>query len=253
MTSKVKSRRTCVEAAKSTCDGLFGGRLVVHQPAEGYRFSIDAVLLAGLSRVSSKDHVVELGTGCGVVLLILAYRGLGRRLEGVEIQPELAALARKNVSANKWEGRVTIHEGDVRKIASILPGETFDVVLSNPPYRKVATGRLNPSPQKAIARHELMGTLEDFFRAARHLLKEGGRLNLIYPAFRLDDLMLEAVRSGFRPKVLTMIYSHRGSPGRLVHLECRKGGGAELKVAPPFFIYEEHRRYTDAMARLYRE
>ncbi|SMC19568.1 tRNA1Val (adenine37-N6)-methyltransferase [Desulfacinum hydrothermale DSM 13146] len=235
----------------TTRDSLFNGRLTLCQPRDGYRFSIDAVLLAGLTSIQPHEHVVELGTGCGVVLLVVAVQGKGRTWEGVEVQPELAELARANAELNGLSGRVVIHTMDVRKVPDRLPEGTADVVLSNPPYRRAHSGRINPNRQKAVARHELMGSLDDFFRGAFHLLREGGRFALIYPAARLDDLMVAAVGQGFRPKRLTLIHSRPGESARLVYMECRKGSGPEVLVTAPFHIYEAAGGYTEQMARLY--
>jgi tRNA1Val (adenine37-N6)-methyltransferase len=230
-----------------TADSLFSGKLIVYQEKEGYRFSLDAVLLAGFSKVKPADRIIDLGTGCGVVPLILAYRKLGQSLVGVEVQSELAALAQKNVETNGFSDRIRIYEMDYRQVASQFPAGGFDLAVSNPPYRRIDTGRINPHRQKALARHELAGSISDVFSAAKQLLPRGGRLAVIYPATRLDHLVVTAHRSGFSPKELTVVHSDRSGPGRLVFLECRKGGGEELKVTPPFFIYEADGTYTEAM------
>ena len=239
------------EYTAETRDLLFGGSLVLCQDRKGYRFSIDAVLLAGLTRVKTKDRVMELGTGCGVVLLAFAAHNLGAHWEGVEIQPRLAFLAQKNVDANGLAGRVFIHTMDWKDVPRIFPAQGFDLVVSNPPYRRPFSGRINPDGQKAAARHELRGSIRDMFASAAHLLGHGGRCAVIYPASRLDDGMVAALEAGFRPKRLTLIHSHAKAPATLVHLECVKGAGQELHVAPPFFIYDEHGRYTAAMMRLH--
>ncbi len=235
-----------------TRDSLFGGELAVCQEKHGYRFAVDAVLLAGLSRVKPGDRIIELGTGCGVILLVLACRHPGLRgMAGVEIQPELARLARKNVQENRLADRIEIVEGDLRQVPSRFEPASFDLVLSNPPYRKPGSGRINPNRQKAVARHELAAALPDVFAAAHHLLPHGGRLALIYPASRIGHLLSCAAAGGFSPKSLTIIYSRPGSPGRLMHVECRKAGGEEARVEAPFYIYTRNGEYTDEMRRLY--
>ena len=135
----------------------------------------------------------------------------------------------------------------------MFEAESFDLALSNPPYRKPGAGRINPDRQKALARHELTATVADVFEAARRLVPTGGRVAVVYPATRLANLLCSALDKGFTPKRLTMIHSHPGGPGRLVHLECRKGGGEELRVEEPFYIYDEPERYSQAMLRLYGE
>lgn len=223
------------------------------QEKEGYRFSIDAVLLAGLTTIKPDERIIELGTGCGVVPLVLAHRKKTRRpIAAIEIQPELARLARQNVDENGLRGLIEIFEMDFRTAALFEPG-SFDLVLSNPPYRKPGTGRVNPNRQKAVARHELSATLPDVFAAADRLLSHGGRLALIYPASRIGHLLSSAHEIGFSPKRLRIIYSRPGGPGKLVHIECRKGGGEEVRVEPPFHIYGEDGAYTEAMKRMYED
>ena len=247
MTSK-----TLKEKRPQTCDALFGGKLSICQEQKGYRFSLDAVLLAGLTHIRKEDRVIELGTGCGVIPLVLAYRAkTERKIAGVEIQPELAELARKNVNENNFDDRIEIYEMDIREISSGFEAGSFDLVLSNPPYRKPGTGRINPDRQKAVARHELAVTAADVFEAARYLLRAGGRVAIVYPATRLPNLLRSALDYGLSPKRLTIIYSYPRGSSRLVHLECRKGGGEELKVEEPFYIYGENGDYSDAMQEFY--
>ncbi|MDR3568049.1 MAG: methyltransferase [Syntrophobacteraceae bacterium] len=233
---------------------MFGGKLIVCQEQKGYRFSLDAVLLAGLTRIDKNDRVLELGTGCGIISLILAYRAkTERKIAAVEIQPELAELARKNVEQNHFGDTIEVHRLDFREGAGVLAAGSFDLVLSNPPYRKPGAGRVNPDRQKALARHELTATVTDVFEAARRLVPTGGRVAVVYPATRLGHLFCTAFDQGFTPKRLTVIHSFPGEPGRLVHLECRKGGGEELRIEKPFSIYDAPDRYSEAMRELYGE
>jgi tRNA1Val (adenine37-N6)-methyltransferase len=234
-----------------TSDTLFDGRLIVNQEREGYRFSLDALLLAGLTKAKPHDVVIDLGTGSGVVLLVLAFLDMGRKLVGLEIQPELALLAQKNVELNGFSDRIEVMREDLRRVGKLFSAGQFDLVVSNPPYRRLGTGRINPQPQRAAARHELTASVSDVFAAGRHLLSPGGRLTVIYPSTRLDHLLLSARDYGFSPRELTVIHSTGVSPARLVHLECRKGGGEELRIAPPFCIYQEDGSYTEAMRRIF--
>jgi tRNA1Val (adenine37-N6)-methyltransferase len=185
---------------------------------------------------------------------MLAYRAKSERtIVGVEIQPELAELAKKNVIENNLGDRVGIHQLDFREISSAFEAGSFDLVLSNPPYRKPGAGRINPDRQKAVARHEITATLADVFRASQYLLRTGGRVALVYPSTRLPNLLRYAIDHGLSPKRLTIIYSYPLGHCRLVHLECRKGGGEELKVEQPFFIYGENGQYSDAMQKFYND
>lgn len=201
--------------------------------------------------MGARDRVADLGTGCGIVPMILAYRKMGAGIVGIEIQPELVRLARQNAEVNGFSDRIRIEELDFREIASQLEPASFDLVVSNPPYRRLQSGRINPIHQRAIARHELMGSVQDVFAGAKHLLKEGGRLALIYPSARAGILFVTAEQCGFSPKQLVVIYSAPSGPASLVYLECRKGGGEELRIGAPFFIHHEDGRYTEAMRTLY--
>lgn len=246
--------KTTEDKRLKTSDSLFGGKLVVCQEEKGYRFSIDAVLLAGLTRMKKEDRVIDLGTGCGVIPLVIAYRTKTvHKIVGLEIQPELAELATRNVDENNFTGRIEIHRMDFREVSQAFEAGSFDLVLSNPPYRKPGTGLISPIRQKAIARHELTATITDVLKAAMHLLREGGRAALVYPSVRLGNLMRSALDCGLSPKRLTLVYSHPGGAGRLVHLECLKGGGEELRVEQPFYIYGANGSYSDTMQKLYNE
>lgn len=236
-----------------TRDALFNGDLLLYQFKGGYRFSIDAVLLAGLTTVQANDRIIDLGTGCGVVPLILAHRKRGQTWVGVEIQPELAELARRNIAANGWDARIHILRLDFREIAGHLSSGSFDLVVSNPPYRRLTSGRINPNPQRAMARHELTASLEDVCAAAGFLLSDGGRMALVYPASRLAHLLTVVCRHGFAPKRLTCIHSRESSPAALIHLECRKAGGEELQVYPPLYVYRDNGQFSEAVQKLYRD
>jgi len=138
---------------------------------------------------------------------------------------------------------------DYREVSKHLLPESFDLVVANPPYRRIYAGRVNPNQQKAVARHELTGSIQDVFRAGRYLLPVGGRLAVIYPASRLHHLMVVAHEHAFSSKKATIIYPQPSAPANLVHLECRKGGGEQLQIARPFFIRGEDGRYSEDMDR----
>jgi tRNA1Val (adenine37-N6)-methyltransferase len=236
-----------------TRDALFGGDLLISQFKDGYRFSMDAVLLAEMTSVQPSDRVIDLGTGCGVVPLILAHRNRGHTWVGIEIQSDLAELARRNVVANRWDARIHILELDIREVQGHFAPGVFDLVVCNPPYRRLTSGRINPNPQRAVARHELMASLEDVCEAAGFLLTDGGRMALVYPASRLAHLMVVIQRHGFAPKRLTCIHSRQQSPATLIHLECRKAGGEELQVEPPFYVYQADGQWSEPMQNLYQD
>jgi tRNA1Val (adenine37-N6)-methyltransferase len=236
-----------------TLDTLFHGCLKIIQPERGYRFSIDSILLAGLTRTHDTDRVVDLGTGCGVVSLILASQRSVAHITGIEVQESLVSLARRNVMINGLSHLVSIVHQDLRKVYKGVIDGPASLVVTNPPYRELQSGRLNPNTEKARARHELSANLQDVVRAAATLLPHKGRLALIYPARRLPHLLNEATRGGFAPRRLTVIHTSLNSEAKLVHLESIKGGGEELLVSKPFAIYQEEGSYTVEMAAMYQK
>ncbi|MCF8063049.1 MAG: methyltransferase, partial [Deltaproteobacteria bacterium] len=163
------------------------GRLQVIQSRSGYRFSVDALLLADFVRVRKGDRVVDLGTGCGIIPLLLLC---SRRIEsvvGLEVQEELALQAIRNAGLNGFDNRFLLVRGGLRRPP--LKHGGFHAVICNPPYRRARSGRINPDRERAVARHEIMASLDDILRAARVLLRGKGRLSLIYPAERVTDLL----------------------------------------------------------------
>ncbi len=227
------------------------GRLWVFQKKQGYRFSLDAVLLAGLTDLRAGERVMDLGAGCGIVSLLLACRFPNSLLVGVESQPTLASLAERNVRANGLAGRVEIMAGGMQDLPQHFPPESFDMAVSNPPYRPLGSGRLNPLAEKAIARHELHGSLELVAQTANYLLPPGGRLALIYPARRLVHLCCRLRSHRLEPKTLRLIHSRAGEEAKLVWLEARKGGREELKILPPLLVYQSQGRYTAEIEKIF--
>jgi len=235
----------------TTTDTFFNGRIQVRQPRTGYRFSIDAVLLAHLAEPRPKDRVLELGTGCGIVSLILAHRMPGVRVTAVELQAELAELARENVRRNGLEARIAVVEADLRTLWPKGAGGPFDLVLSNPPYRRWRSGRINPDPQKAVARHEIESRLSDVIAAARRLLTRSGRFALIYPAERAAELLTEMCAARIEPKQMRAIHSRLDAEAKLVMVEGASGAGPALKIGPPLAVYGDDGKYTPQVAAMF--
>lgn len=236
-----------------TNDTLFDGNLVCRQYKTGYRFSLDAVLAAHFCRPGPRDRVLDLGCGCGVIALILAFRHLGIRAEGIEIQDELVRLARENIAGNDMQSRVKVTSGNFRDIAGLVKPESFDLVVSNPPYRQQGRGRVNPDDQRARARHEIDATLSDLVRAVSFGVKNRGKAVIIYPAVMLIPLVTELKKNSLEPKRIQPVYSYPGQADAcLVLLEAVKNGGEQVRLMPPFYIYsEKNGPYTEAMQKLY--
>lgn len=233
-----------------THDHFFNGRIVLHQPRSGYRFSIDAVILSHWARPASGETVLDMGTGCGVIPIMLACRHPDIHLIGVEIQPSLADLAQRNVSENRMADRIRIVDKDVGLLSPADIGAPLDLVVTNPPYRKLDSGRINADSQRAVARHELKIDLETLLRSAWRLLRRSGRFCIIYPSNRTIDLVAAMRATGLEPKMLTMIHSKATSSARLVVVMGVKGGRPGIEIGPPLHIYNPDGTYTrtiDAM------
>ena len=217
------------------------------QHRKGYRFSIDAVLLAAFSAPGGKDRIVDLGTGCGIIPLILGQRHPAVRIAGIEVQPELAALAAQNVEANGMKDRVTIICGDMRLLSIQAVAGPVDLVISNPPYRKGRSGRVNPHPQRALARHEILATLQDVAAATARLLGIGGRFAIVYPAERITDLLTNLRSTGIEPKHIQAVHATGHDPARLVLVSGIKGGRPGAVIHEPLVIYQPNGTYTETV------
>lgn len=237
-----------------TDDTLFQGGLICRQSRDGYRFSVDAVLAAHFTVPKSGQQVLDLGCGCGVIGLVLAYRYPDISVCSLELQEGLAALAQENVDRNAFAGRFRVVRGDVCSIGSLLAPESFDLVVCNPPYRKKDSGRINQDDQAASARHELTAAVEDFVRAAAFCIKNRGKVVFIYPAMRSNTLLSALQQYRLTPKRLQPVYSYPGTTGaRLVLIEAVKNGGEQCEILAPFYIYErKNGDYAPAMRALYR-
>lgn len=239
-----------------TLDSLSIGNLQFLQAENGYRYSLDPILLARFVKIGKGDRVVDLGTGAGILPLLLARLSDAAELTGIERQPELAARAGRNVELNSLQDRVRILRADIRNIRDMLPAGCVDLVVSNPPYRQLDSGRIAPNDERAAARHELSGGLTDFVSAASWVLKGGGSFAVIYLAERLPELLGRMVAAGIEPKRLRMVHPRQGQAAKMVLLEGRKGGRPGLLVEPPLYIYENGvvaRNYTEEVLRMYED
>ncbi len=222
-----------------TLDTFFNGKLQMIQKKKGYRFSVDAVLLSQFIKIYKDEKVIDLGTGCGILPLLLSHTSKARSFIGVEIQKGLADCAKKNVTLNHLENRISIIKQDFRKLGNIFPPGSFDVVLSNPPYRKYRTGRINPFIEKAIARHEMKGTLEDLISVASYLLPPKGRCYLIFPVLRTVDLLVALRKKKLEPKRLQFVHPFIKEEAKFILTESVKDSGVELKLMEPLILHEE--------------
>lgn len=226
-------------------EGILRGKFKIIQKEKGYRFSVDPLLLSDFVEIAEGETVIDLGTGCGVMPIILAEKTKAEKLVGVDIQKEMVSMAERSVDYNEVQDVVDIVECDLKSLDAKFDAESFDVVLSNPPYIPVKAGRINPLEEKAIARHEILADLSDVISGAKYLLKPKGRLFLIYTTNRLVELLSSLHDSGLEPKFVKFVYSNENSAAKLVLVKAVKGGKGELTVQKPLYIYNLEGDYTD--------
>lgn len=234
-----------------TTDTFFNGQIRMKQSRGGYRFSIDAVVLAYHAGPRAGEKVLDLGTGCGIIPLILAQRQPDIAIYGVEVQEELAELAASNVKDNQLDDCITVLCTDMKLLKPDMTSGPVDLVVSNPPFRKQGSGRINPDEQRAVARHEIKANLGDIIQTSRRMLRPAGRLVIIYTAGRLTDILFQMRTDGIEPKYIRMLHSRESTEAILALIEGVKGGRPGLIVAPPLFIYNNESDYTEEVESMF--
>lgn len=221
------------------------------QNKNGFCFGMDAVLLSGFARVKPGEQVLDLGTGTGIIPILLEAKYEGKHYTGLEIQTEMAEMAARSVALNKLEEKISIVEGDIKKAGDIFGLSVFDVVTSNPPYMNHAHGLKNPDIPKAIARHEVMCTLEDVAREAARLLRPGGRFYLVHRPHRLIEIITALTSHRLEPKRMKMVHPYAEKEANMVLIEAVRGGKSMIKVEAPVVVYEKPGVYTKEIYDIY--
>ena len=233
-----------------TIDELRGHGLRIIQPRAGYRFSLDPLLLCDFAGVRSGERVIDLGTGSGVIPLVLARQAADVAVVGVEFQEEMAGVAARNAELNGLEGRIAIVCDDVLTLRKCFPVSSFDLVIANPPYRAPGTGKISPKGGRDRARHETTAGLADFLAAAKYLAQPSGRICFIYHVSRLVELFAEALLLKLVPLRLRMVHGSALSGARMVLVELAKGRRGDLEVLPPLFVYGNNGEHSGEMKRI---
>jgi tRNA1Val (adenine37-N6)-methyltransferase len=227
----------------------------IRQNNDGYRYSLDPFLLAYFVETTSPPdrfiNIIDLGTGSAVIPLCLSQNQKNVRIVGLEIQKKLAELAQKNIRENNLSKQISIIEGDIRNPPSSLNTGAFDLAISNPPYRKVKTGKISPNREKAISRHEIKLTLEGLIITAKNLLKDFGSFKLIYHPSRLQELVFFLDKYSFKIDYLRFVHSKPQTEAKMVLVSSVKNGRNDLCVLPPLFVYNEQNEYTDEVNKIY--
>ena len=226
-----------------------GLRLI--QKKDGFCFGVDAVLLANFADVKKNDAVLDLGTGTGVIPLLIAGKTEAGRILGLEIQREMVEMASRSVKLNGLEDRVEIVCGDIKKAREIFGLSGFDVVVSNPPYMNFGSGLVNRSDAKAIARHEILCTLEDIISVSRGILKPGGQLAMVHRPERLADVVYFMRNYGIEPKYIRFVHPSPYKKANLFLIKGARGGRPQLKTLEPLYVYDEKGNFSSEINRIY--
>ena len=231
-------------------DDLQNGFYVI-QNQNKFCFGMDAVLLSGFARIRKGDHVLDMGTGTGIIPILLKSKTKGEHFTGLEIQEECAQMAERSVRYNHLEEDVRIVQGDIKEAADIFGAASFDVVTSNPPYMIGLHGLRNPDLPKAIARHEVLCNLEDVVSQAARVLRDRGRFYMVHRPFRLAEIMNVLTKYKLEPKRMQLVYPYIDREPNMVLIEALKGGNSRITVEPPLIVYKEPGVYTENILKIY--
>ncbi len=218
-----------------TTDPNLNKNLIVHQPESGYRFSADSLLLADHVQPEEGETILDIGCGCGIIALILASKFNCTRIIGVEIQEELARFAKENARVNGFETSLSIVKQDIRTVYPSDLGGQVDRIITNPPYKKKSSGRLNPNLQKAVARHEIQLTLKELADSVKRLLAPSGVFHIIYPAERTVDLLSAMKGCGIEPAFLRFIHTKEKDNAKRIIMTANKTLSKPVTILPPLY------------------
>lgn len=226
------------------------GYRIIQDP-ERFCFGMDAVLLSGFARVKDGASVLDLGTGTGIIPLLLEAKTGAAHITGLEIQPDSADMARRSVALNGLETKIDIVTGDIKEAGSLFDAASFDVITCNPPYMIGKHGIANPQDAKAIARHEILCTLEDVISQTAKLLKPGGNFYLVHRPFRLAEIMVLLSKYKLEPKRMQLVYPYVDKEPNMVLLEANRGGRPRMTVEKPLIVYQKPGVYMPEIYDIY--
>lgn len=232
-------------------DDLMRDGLKLIQNTDIFCFGMDAVLLSTYAKAGKNDRVLDLGTGNGIIPVLMQSKNPGSTYTALEIQENSADLAIRNVELNNLSDRISVVKGDIKEASRLFGEASFNVVTSNPPYMNENHGIVNPDSAKAIARHEILCSLEDVVREAGKCLKSKGKMYMVHRPNRLVDIFDTMRRHHLEPKRMRLVYPYVNKAANMVLIEAVKGGNSQLIVEEPLIVYKEDGNYTDALLKMY--
>lgn len=248
---KTKNETTTLLKNKERLDDLNVKGYQIIQDPERFCFGMDAVLLSGFAHIKKGEKVLDLGTGTGIIPILLEAKSEGEHFTGLEIQPESADMAERSVQYNHLEEKISIVIGDIKDASNIFGASSFDVVTTNPPYMIGEHGLKNNNDAKTIARHEVLCTLDDTLMQSARILKPSGRFYMVHRPFRLAEIFSKMVAYGIEPKRMQLVYPHINKEPNMVLIEGYRGGKSRLKIEKPLIVYNENGTYTDDVLLIY--
>lgn len=228
------------------------GFMLIQNPS-WFCFGIDAVLLSSFANIKPGAKCLDLGCGNGVIPILLSGKTKGEHFTGLEIQQDIADMARRSVIYNKISDRVEIVTGDIKDAGKLFAASSFDVVTSNPPYLTKEKGKSNEAGHKAVARHELLCTLEDVVAAAACMLRPGGHFFMVHRPFRLAEIIQTMAAHKIEPKRMRLVHPYVDKEPNMVLIEGTRGGNSGMVIEPPLIVYKQDRTYTDDLKKMYYE
>lgn len=226
------------------------GYFIIQDPKR-FCFGMDAVLLSGFAKAKKGERALDLGTGTGIIPILMEAKTEGEHFTALEIQPESADMARRSVLYNHLEEKIKIITGDIKDASSLFGASSFDIITTNPPYMIGEHGLSSASEAKAIARHEVLCTLEDILRESAKLLRPGGRFYMVHRPFRLAEIMSRMVEYKIEPKRMQLVYPYVDKEPNMVLIEGLRGGKSRLTVEKPLIVYKEQGGYNDEIYDIY--
>ena len=226
------------------------GYQIIQHPGR-FCFGMDAVLLSAFAKIKEGECALDLGTGTGILPILLEAKTNGEHFSGLEIQPDSVDMARRSVAVNKLDKKIAIVEGDIKEASTIFGVDSFDVITTNPPYMIGRHGLSNPDSAKAVARHEVLCTLDDILRESARILRPRGRFYMVHRPFRLAEICSKMCAAGIEPKRMRLVYPYVDKEPNMVLIEGMRGAKPRMTVEPPLIVYEKEGEYTGELLRLY--